>query len=175
MNRLRWLALVGYIATIFAANWAVATFGVVPVWPYPVLLAPAAVYFVGLAFPLRDYTQRQLGRRWAVAAIVAGAALSWLVSPHFAVASGITFLASETLDMLVYTRLRRTFITAVLVSGVAAVLLDSAVFLWLAFHSEAFFAGQVVGKMWVTGAAAGLIWLWRQAALPTVAPAPAEA
>ena len=48
-----------YIATIFAANWAIATFGVVPVGFG--LMAPAGVYFAGLAFTLRDLTQERLG------------------------------------------------------------------------------------------------------------------
>lgn len=169
------LALAAYVAVIFAANWAVATIGVVEVWPWPVLVAPAAVFFVGAAFPLRDYVQRQLGRRWSVAAIVAGAALSYLVTPHFAVASGVTFLISEAADMAVYTPLRQRFALAVLASGAAALVVDSVVFLWLAFGSEAFLPGQIVGKLYMTLAVVGLIKVWRAVRLPQVAPAPGEA
>ena len=46
--------LVGYIATIFAANWAISTFGIIPVGFG--LLALAGVYFAGLTFTLRDLT-----------------------------------------------------------------------------------------------------------------------
>src|SRR5918998_4602262 len=97
-----WVVL--YVATIFAANWAIAAFGVVPVGLG--LMAPAGVYFAGLAFTLRDLLQERLGRLWAVAAIVIGAALSALVSPQFALASGVAFLLSELADFAVYTPLR---------------------------------------------------------------------
>src|SRR5215212_46416 len=79
-----WVLL--YVATIFAANWAIASFGVVPVGFG--LMAPAGVYFAGLAFTFRDLTQEKLGRRAVIFAILLGAALSALVSPQFALASG---------------------------------------------------------------------------------------
>src|SRR5215218_3036394 len=97
-----WVVL--YVATIFAANWAISTFGVVPVGFG--LVAPAGVYFAGLAFTLRDLTQESLGRPWTVGAILVGAAISALISPQFAIASGLAFLVSETADYLVYTPLR---------------------------------------------------------------------
>src|SRR2546430_1102466 len=86
-------ALIAYTLTIVLANWAIATFGIVPVGFG--LLAPAGVYFVGLAFPLRDFIQRTKGRLWSLGAIAAGAGLSYAISPRFAIASGITFLVSE--------------------------------------------------------------------------------
>lgn len=55
MKRIGFLAAAGYIGTIFAANWAVQRYGVVPVGFG--LMAPAAVYLVGLAFTLRDLVQ----------------------------------------------------------------------------------------------------------------------
>lgn len=67
------ITLAGYILTIFAANLAITTIGIVPVGFG--LLAPAGVYFAGLAFSLRDALQETLGRRWTVGAIVAGALL----------------------------------------------------------------------------------------------------
>src|SRR4051812_18710119 len=99
------LALAGYIATIVLANWAIATFGVVPVGFG--LVAPAGVYFAGFAFTLRDLVQEQLGQRWTVAAILVGSALSAIVSPQFALASGVAFLLSELADFAVYTPLRQ--------------------------------------------------------------------
>src|SRR5439155_16523289 len=92
--------LAAYVLTIFGANWAIQRYGVIPVGLG--LLAPAGVYFVGLAFPLRDYIQRRLGRQWAVACIVVGAGLSFLAAPTFAFASAVTFLVSESADMAVY-------------------------------------------------------------------------
>ena len=154
------VALIGYIATIFAANWAIVTFGLVPVGFG--LLAPAGVYFAGLAFTLRDATQEYLGKRFAVLAVVAGASLSALVSPQFALASGAAFLLSELADFAVYTPLRaRSWLAAVLASNVVGLVIDSALFLWLAFGSLDFLIGQVVGKAWITLLAVALISAYR--------------
>src|SRR5262245_39557830 len=100
----RFLAL-AYVGTILAANWAIATFGPVPVGFG--LVAPAGVYFAGLAFTLRDLTQETLGKTAVLGAIVVGAALSATVSGQFALASAVAFLFSELLDFAVYTPLRR--------------------------------------------------------------------
>lgn len=155
------LALIGYIATIFAANWAIQTYGVVPVGPG--LVAPAGVYFAGLAFTLRDLVQDTLGRFWTIGAIVAGAALSGLVSPQFALASGAAFLVSETADFFVYTPLReKNWIFAVAASNVVGLVVDSALFLALAFGSLDFLAGQIVGKVWMTVLAVLLLTLLRR-------------
>ena len=154
------VALAGYIATIFAANWAIVTFGFVPVGFG--LLAPAGVYFAGLAFTLRDATQEYLGKRYAVLAVIAGASLSALVSPQFALASGVAFLLSELADFAVYTPLRaRSWLAAVLASNVVGLVIDSALFLYLAFGSLDFLIGQVVGKSWMTLLAVVLIGMYR--------------
>jgi queuosine precursor transporter len=140
---------VAFIATIFAANWAIGHFGVVPVGFG--LVAPAGVYFAGLAFTFRDLAQERLGRRAVVLCILAGAVLSALVSPRFAAASGVAFLLSEGADFAVYTPLRdRGWLRAVLASNLVGLVVDSAVFLWLAFGSVAYLPGQVVGKLWMT-------------------------
>lgn len=154
------LFLVLYVATIFLANWAIATIGVVPVGFG--LMAPAGVYFAGVALGLRDLVQESLGKRWTVAAIVVGSALSALVSPQFALASGAAFLLSETADFLVYTPLReRGWLAAVVVSNLVGDVVDSALFLGLAFGSFDFLLGQIVGKYWmVIPAVAAMAW-WR--------------
>lgn len=161
------LWLIGYALTIVAANWAIQTYGIVPVGFG--LMAPAGVYFAGLAFTLRDLTQESLGRWWTLAAIVAGAALSWLISPQFALASGLAFLVSELADFAVYTPLRRRgWLRAVAASNVVGLVADSALFLWLAFGSLDFLAGQVVAKFYVTAAAVILLaaWRWMRAPKP---------
>ena len=155
------LFLLGYVATIFAANWAIASFGVVPVGFG--LVAPAGVYFAGLAFTFRDLVQEYLGRVATVVAIAAGAGLSALVSPQFAVASGIACLVSELLDFAVYTPLRRRhWLGAVAASNLVGFAADSALFLTLAFGSLDFLAGQLAGKAWMTAFAVLLLWLIRR-------------
>jgi uncharacterized PurR-regulated membrane protein YhhQ (DUF165 family) len=152
--------LIGYIATIFLANLAIQTWGLVPVGFG--LMAPAGVYAVGVAFTLRDLAQDALGKRWVIVGIFAGAALSALVSPQFALASGAAFLMSEALDMAVYTPLReRNWVGAVVASNVVGLVVDSIVFLWLAFGSLDFLAGQVVGKAYMTVLAVMLLALVR--------------
>jgi queuosine precursor transporter len=155
------LMLLGYIGTIFAANWAIVNFGVVPVGFG--LVAPAGVYFAGLAFTFRDLVQESLGRVASILAIVAGAALSAFVSPQFAVASGIAFLLSELADFAVYTPLRqRNWLGAVFASNVVGFVADSALFLTFAFGSLQFLPGQVVGKGWMTLLAVAVLWRWRK-------------
>jgi hypothetical protein len=159
------LYLILFIATIFGANWAIETYGLVPVGPD--LIAPAGVYFAGLAFTFRDLAQDRVGRLWIVAAIVVGALISGLVSTKFAMASGVAFLVSELLDFAVYTPLRRrNWIGAVVASNVVGLVADSIVFLTLAFGSLQYLPGQVVGKMWMTLLAAGVLWLLRRRLAP---------
>lgn len=167
------VSLAAYIGTIFAANWAIARFGVVPVGFG--LMAPAGVYFVGLAFTFRDTTQRTLGRGYTIVAILTGAALSALVSPEFAVASAAAFLFSEGADFAVYTPLaKRRWLTAVVASNIVGTIVDSILFLWLAFSSLEFLAGQIVGKLWMTALAVVVISLWRFTRSRSLKPASAS-
>jgi uncharacterized PurR-regulated membrane protein YhhQ (DUF165 family) len=155
------VCVVLYVGTIFAANWAITHYGVVSVAPG--LAAPAGVYFAGIAFTLRDLTQNLLGRRWVVAAILAGAAASWVVSSSFAIASAVAFLVSETADFAVYTPLaERRWLAAVAASNVVGTVVDSVVFLTVAFHSLAFLRGQVVGKLWMTLVAVAVLSVARR-------------
>ena len=158
------MILTAYIATIFAANWAIASFGLVPVGFG--LMAPAGVYFAGLAFTLRDLLQERHGRKATVSAIVVGSLLSAIVSPQFALASGLAFLASELADFAVYSPIRkRHFLAAVLASNTVGLIVDSALFLFLAFGSLDFLLGQVIGKGWVTVGTVLLLIAWRRGAV----------
>lgn len=155
------VCVVAYAATVVVANWAVRRYGIVPVGFG--LMAPAGVYAVGVAFTLRDVVHETLGRWAVVVAILVGAALSLFVSSALAVASAAAFLLSEGADFVVYDRLRsRRLVPALVVSNVVGLLVDSVVFLWLAFGSLAFFWGQVVGKAWMTVLAVALLLIWRR-------------
>jgi uncharacterized PurR-regulated membrane protein YhhQ (DUF165 family) len=150
--------LVLFGLTIPLANWLIGHVGatcvpqgpcLVPVWPG--LMAPSGVAMVGVALVLRDLTQRRLGTAVAAGAIAAGAALSALLAPPaLVVASTAAFLLSEVADLAVYTPLaRRRLVAAVVASSLVGLVVDSIVFLWLAFGSLEFLAGQVVGKAWM--------------------------
>jgi hypothetical protein len=51
-KRIGILFLVAYIATIFAANWAISTFGLIQVWPG--ILAPAGCSTPGPSAAIRS-------------------------------------------------------------------------------------------------------------------------
>ena len=149
-----------FMLTVVAANVAIAMYGLVPVGFG--LLAPAGVYFAGLAFTLRDLTQERYGRRAVIIAILSGAVLSGAIARNFAIASGIAFLVSELADFAVYTPLRvRGWLTAVFASNLVGLVVDSALFLALAFGSLEYLPGQVVGKLWVTCAAVAALAAYR--------------
>jgi len=150
--------LAGFALCIPAANWLIGNVGTtcVPNGPClipvaPGIMAPSGVLMIGLALVLRDLVQRRLGLWWAVGAILAGAAASALLAPPaLVVASGVAFLLSEMADLGVYTPLqRRRLVLAVFASGIVGLFVDSVVFLYLAFGSLDFLAGQVIGKAWM--------------------------
>ncbi len=114
-------------------------------------MAPAGVFFAGWGFTNRDWLQDVWGKRAVVIAILVGALLSALLSPALAIASASAFLLSELLDFAIYTPLKaKHWLGAVVLSNTAGTIVDSAVFLWLAFGSFDYFVGQVVGKSYIT-------------------------
>ena len=150
--------LVLFCLTIPAANWMIGNIGTVCVPKGPCLvpvapgvMAPSGVLMVGAALVLRDLVQRRLGVEFGIGAIIAGAALSAGLAPRSLVlASATAFLLSELADFAVYTPLaRRRLVSAVVASSVAGLVVDSIVFLWLAFGSLDFLFGQILGKLWM--------------------------
>jgi uncharacterized PurR-regulated membrane protein YhhQ (DUF165 family) len=149
--------LVLFCLTIPAANWMIGHVGlcgpngpcVIPVAPG--LMAPSGVLMIGIALVLRDLVQRRLGVEFGIAAIVAGAALSAGLAPRsLVIASAAAFLLSELADFVVYTPLaRRRLVLAVVASSMVGLVVDSFIFLYLAFGSLDFLAGQIVGKAWM--------------------------
>ena len=150
--------LVLFCLTIPAANWMIGHVGTVcvPNGPClipvaPAIMAPSGVLMIGAALVLRDLVQRRLGVEFGIGAIVAGAAISAALAPAaLVIASAAAFLLSEFADFAVYTPLaRRRLVLAVLASSLIGLVVDSIVFLWLAFGSLEFLPGQIVGKLWM--------------------------
>jgi uncharacterized PurR-regulated membrane protein YhhQ (DUF165 family) len=150
--------LAAFIACIPIANWMIGNIGTtcIPNGPClipvaPGVMAPSGVIMVGLTLVLRDLVQRRLGRSWALGAIAVGAILSGAVAPpSLVVASATAFFVSELADFVVYTPLQsRRFVTAVVASSMVGLVVDSVIFLWLAFNSLEFLWGQVIGKAWM--------------------------
>lgn len=149
------LFLAAYIACIPVANWLIQHVGTVcpPDGPClipvaPGLMAPSGVLMAGLALVLRDLVQRRLGVTYGLAAIGAGTLLSVALAPApLVVASAVAFLLSELADFAVYTPLqKRGLVLAVAASSFIGLIADSLLFLWLAFGSLQFLAGQITGK-----------------------------
>jgi queuosine precursor transporter len=144
--------------TIPAANWLIGHVGTVcaPQGPClvpvaPGLMAPSGVMMIGFALVLRDLVQRRLGVGISAGAILVGSAISaMLAPPALVIASATAFFLSELADLAVYTPLaRRRLVAAVVASSLCGLVVDSIVFLWLAFGSLEFLPGQIVGKSWM--------------------------
>ncbi|WP_085026898.1 VUT family protein [Ensifer aridi] len=166
------LLIAAFAATIPAANWMIGNVGeCIPQGPcvIPVgfgLHAPSGVLLVGLALVLRDWVHEAGGARAALAAIGLGGLVSWLFAPQALVlASVLAFVIAELADLSVYAPLRaRRLWLAVLLSGIVGAAVDSAVFLWVAFGSLDFIAGQIIGKLWMTLIAAVVLAISRRGA-----------
>jgi queuosine precursor transporter len=160
-----------FCPTVPAANWMVGNIGtscppngpcLMPVAPG--LMAPSGVLMIGVALVLRDLVQRRLGVGIASAAIIAGSLISAVLAPPaLVIASATAFLMSEFADLAVYTPLaRRRLVTAVIASSLVGLVIDSVVFLWLAFGSLNLLPGQIVGKALMVGLSIPFIALLRR-------------
>lgn len=157
--------LIFYGVCIVGANATLALVGLVPVGFG--LMAPAGVLWAGLTLTMRDLTQDALGRWPVVGVIVAGALISWLFAPSFALASGTAFLVSELADFAVYSPIkRRSWLGAIALSNTVGLLVDSWLFLTLAFGHVEFLPGLVLAKVYVTVATVAVLWFWRRQRRP---------
>jgi queuosine precursor transporter len=172
------ICFAAFLASVPLANWMIGHVGtvcapgggpcLVPVAPG--LMAPSGVVTVGFALVLRDMVQRCLGLSWGLGAVLAGTLASAAVAdPHVVAASALGFMISELADFAVYTPLqRRGLVRAVVLSSAAGLVVDSVVFLTVAFGSLAFLPGQIVGKAWAVLVSIPLVRLARR-----LTPAPA--
>jgi queuosine precursor transporter len=165
------LPAIAFAATIPAANWMIGNIGschvggpcIVPVGFG--LYAPSGVLLIGLALVLRDLVHERGDLLDVIMAIALGGVLSAFVAPPALVVASVTaFILGELADLAVYAPLRRRRLwLAVIASGIAGAIVDSAIFLYLAFGGLDFVAGQIVGKAWASVAAAVVISVRRTA------------
>ncbi|MFK3664057.1 VUT family protein [Ochrobactrum teleogrylli] len=113
----------------------------------------------GLSFVLRDLVQEALGIIWAIAAVLIGGIIAVVIaSPILAMASVAAFLIAETADLLVFTKLRRRgLVLASVTSSVIGLILDSLIFVQIAFGDPTYIVGQSIGKAWTILAALPLL------------------
>jgi len=149
-----------YIGAIVTANWASTHW---PAMVFGQFVVPAGTLWAGLTLTLRDVLHEALGPHGVTAGIAIGAGVSWLyASPQIAVASVVAFAVSEILDSAVYAVLRqRSRLGAVVGSNITGLLVDSLLFVPLAFGSLAAVPGQLVGKTAATILTVSLLALTR--------------
>jgi len=168
------LLMAAFAATVPAANWLISNVGTVCIPSGPCLIpvgfgltAPSGVLLVGLGLVLRDMVHEAGGVRASMLAIAIGGVLSALFAPPALILASIAaFILAELADLFVYAPLReKRFGLAVLASGAVGAVVDSAVFLLLAFGSLAFIEGQILGKLWMSLLAFAFIAYRRRALL----------
>ena len=163
---MKYLLIVAFAAMVPLANWFIGNVGTVciPDGPclipvFPGIMAPSGVLAIGVALVLRDIVHRHIGGNWALFAIGIGCVLSFVIAPPaLAIASAAAFLFSELADFAVYTPLwRKRLVLAVVLSGLVGAIVDSGLFLWLAFGSLDHIEGQVIGKVYASMIYAGFL------------------
>lgn len=108
---------------------------------------------VGVIYILRDVVQRKYGHS-VLFLMALGIAITYLMSPHLALASGAAFATGELVEWLWFTFSGQPFRQRVLWSAIPGVVLDTLVFLALAgFLTPTNFAFEVPCKM------VALIWI----------------
>lgn len=171
---MKYTAIIAFSLTIPAANWLIGNLGTtcIPDGPclIPVgfgLMAPSGVILIGLALVLRDAVHELAGWRASIAAILAGGILSLIFSPPaLAIASASAFVVAELADLSVYAPLRkRGRPLAVAASGLAGAAIDSALFVWLAFGSLEFSAGNTLAKIYASAAVAVILIFYNRSDL----------
>jgi len=154
MKNIKFAAIVLYLSTIPLANWFINNVGhqYAPGLPHTIPVgfgyeAPSGVLLIGIALLTRDYVQEKFGKSITLIAILIGIVVSYQINSSVATASAIAFCLSEFTDFAIYTQIKeRSKILAVVISGVIGGVIDSFVFLQLAFQSTQFWQGQVIGK-----------------------------
>ena len=168
---MKYLALLLFALTMPLANYLIGNFGseCIPNGPclIPVgfgLMAPSGVLVIGLALVLRDWLQELTSWKWSAFAVVIGGVLSWVTSdPFLAMASAAAFITAEMFDLAVYTPLRKHGKSlAVLVSGLVGALVDSMIFVYVAFGSFDFSLGTTVGKIYASVAVAAALYFYHK-------------
>ena len=145
-----------YLASLIAANLILTRLG-------PDYAPLVSFIFIGLDLTLRDvlhekWHNRNLFRNMTVL-IFAGSVLSALLnsaSSQIALASFIAFLAAGIVDTLVYNKFfDRNFITKINVSNIAASVVDSFLFITIAFGG---FMPLIIGGQIIAKISGGFMW-----------------
>lgn len=117
-----------YIAAIPLVN---VLFHALPVYHVTTdtIFTPASI-IAGLVYVLRDFAQRELGRKNILMAMALAATISYLVgNPAFVAASITAFFAGELVDWAVFTYSRRPLSQRLVISNAISLPIDILVIL----------------------------------------------
>lgn len=149
-----WLVLAGYALTagmiwrLGGRSWAYVYVAIIPIlnfsfgrihsiefiapndtFPFGVLINPLTMV-TGLVFVLRDFVQREMGHRVLVLMAMAIAWSFYYSWPVIAIASGLAFAISETVDWILFTFTKYRLSTRIVLSSAVAAPIDTTVFLY---------------------------------------------
>lgn len=117
-----------YLLLIPLVNWL---FVYAPLWDLPGggQWTPFAI-LPGFALVVRDLAQREIGHKVMILLLI-GTILSYFLSkPEIAIASGLAFLVSETVDWMVYTVTKKPLSYRIFYSSLFSVPIDTMLFLY---------------------------------------------
>lgn len=100
----------------------------------------------GIVFVVRDFVQREMGHRVLILMALAIVWSFYYSAPQIALASGLAFAISETVDWLLFTFTKYRLSTRILLSSAVAAPIDTTVFLFgadLALQAQ----GEPAGTM----------------------------
>lgn len=139
----RWSSAILYLCSIALGNLFVIMFGIGtlrlsdaynPDHVYFALTFPLGAMWVGLTFSFRDFVQRYWSHQkcWIWMGIAGMITFVW--NKEVAIASVVSFMASETVDWIVFYVLRdKTLKVRMMISNLASCPIDSLLFVTIAF------------------------------------------
>ena len=143
-----------YVALIPFLNWS---FGVIPefqvvaphtsaMFPHGVSMHPMTMV-TGMVFVVRDFVQREMHNRVLIVMLLAVGWSFYYAWPVIALASGIAFAISESVDWLMFTFTKYRLSTRILLSSLFAAPVDTTVFLYGADLAQQIQNGAEPGNM----------------------------
>ena len=145
------LAVLVYLGGIVGANLFAAAFG-------PSAVPIVTFTLIGLDLSLRDFLQLTM-KKWSMFAMIfVGGGISYILVPEaglIAIASGTAFTTAALVDWTVFALLKGKWIVRANLSNVAGAMVDSTVFITIAFG--AFMPVEIITSV-VSKVAGGFFW-----------------
>lgn len=126
MQKFGWTG--AYIASVAFINWLLVALPPIVVGD---TVIPPVMLLVGFVFVFRDMAQRETGHYVVFAMLIGGALSYFIATPAVALASVTAFLASETIDWIIFTLTKKPLSQRILLSSAVAVPADTIIFLSL--------------------------------------------